>query len=63
MIQYNGSNGTSKEKAIIIHGVYIEREGVDVEYDYMERKYGDFEMESHTFLDEGDKKYSNINIS
>jgi hypothetical protein len=63
MIQYNGGNGTSKEKAIIIHGIYTEWEGVDAEYDYMERKYGDFEIESQTFLDEGDKKYDNINIS
>jgi len=62
MIQYNG-DGSSKEKAIIIHGVYTEWEGVDAEYDYMERKYGDFEIESQTFLDEGDKKYDNININ
>jgi len=63
MIQYKGGNGSSKEKAIIIHGAYREFEGVDAEFDYMERKFGDFEIESQTFVDEGDKQYDNMNIS
>ena len=63
MIQIKGGNGSSKEKAIIIHGVYSEWERVDAEYNYLERKYGDFEIESQSFVDDGDKKYDNMNIS
>jgi hypothetical protein len=63
MIQFKGGNGSSKEKAIIIHGVYTEWEGVDAEYNYLERKYGDFEIESQSFVDDGDKKYDNMHIS
>jgi hypothetical protein len=63
MIQYRGGNGSSKEKAVIILGPSNEREGVDAEFNYIERKYGYFEIESQTFLDEGDKKYDIINIS
>lgn len=63
MIQFKGGNGSSKEKAIIIHGVYTEWEGVDAEYNYMERKYGNFEIESQTFVDDGEKKYDIISIS
>lgn len=57
MIQIKGGNGSSKEQAIIILGANNEREGVDVEYNYIERKVGYFEIESQVFLDEGDKKY------
>lgn len=63
MLQYKGGNGSSKEKAIIIHGVYSEWEGVDAEYNYLERKYGDFEIESQSFVDDGDKKYDNMILS
>lgn len=63
MIQFKGENRSSKEKAIIIHGVYTEWEGVDTEYNYLERKYGDFEIESQTFIDDGDRKYDIVNIS
>jgi hypothetical protein len=36
MIQYNGGDGSSKQKAIIIHGAKNEEEGVDAEYNFSE---------------------------
>ncbi len=62
MIQIKGGNGSSREKAVIILGANNEREGVDVEYKYIEGKVGYFEIESQTFLDEGDKKYDVMNV-
>lgn len=63
MIQYKGGDGTSKEKAVIILRTESELEGVDAEYNYLERKYGDFEIESQTFVDDGNKKYDIMNIT
>ncbi|QQS37138.1 MAG: hypothetical protein IPM56_04070 [Ignavibacteriales bacterium] len=63
MIQFKGGDGSGKNEAIIILGPNNEREGVDAEYDYIERKFGDFEIESQTFIDDGDKQYDMMNIS
>lgn len=63
MIQIKAGNGSNKEKAIIIYGIYSEWEGVDAEYNYFELKYGNFEIELQSFVDDGDKKYDTINIS
>jgi hypothetical protein len=62
MIQYKGGDGSGKDKPIIILGPSNEREGVDAEFNYIERKYGDFEIGSQTFVDDGNKKYDIINI-
>lgn len=62
MIQIRGGNGSSKEKAIIILGAENEWQGIDVEYNCIERKVGYFEIESQTFLDEGDKKYDCMKV-
>jgi hypothetical protein len=53
MIQYKGGDGSSKEKAIIILGPSNEREGVEAEFNYIDRKCGDFEIESQAFVDDG----------
>lgn len=57
MIRYNGGIGTSKDKAIIIHGVYTEWEGVDAEFEFIQRLYSDFELDNQNFIGEKDKKY------
>ncbi len=57
MTQYKGANGSSKEKAIIIHGVYTELEGVDAEYDFLESRYGNYELVSQEFVGEVNNKY------
>lgn len=62
MIQIRGGNGSSKEKAIIILGAENEWQGIDVEYKCIERKVGYFEIESQTFLDEGDRKYDFMKV-
>ncbi len=62
MIQYRGGDGSGKEKAIIILGSSNEREGVDAEFDYIERKVGYFEIESQSFVDDGDKKYDCLKV-
>ena len=62
MIQYAGGNGSTKEKAVIIKGANSELEGVDAAFNYVERKFGYFELESTTLIDEGDKKFDQMNI-
>jgi len=62
MIQIKGGNGSTKEKAIRIVGADTELKGIDAEFNYMEGKVGYFEIESQTFLDEGDRKYDCMNV-
>jgi len=62
MIQYKGEDGSSKEKAIIILDVEKEFEGVDIEYEYLENKYGEVEIESQTYIGDEDKSYDVLNI-
>ena len=57
MIQYKGGDGSSKEKAVIILGANNEFEGVDAEYEYLESKIGEVEVESQTYIGEKDKSY------
>jgi hypothetical protein len=62
MIRYKGGNGSTKEQAIIILGAESELEGVDAEYEFIQRLYNDFELESQTFIGEEDKKYDLLTI-
>ena len=62
MMQYKGGDGLSKEKAVIIVGANNEIEGVDAEYDYLESKIGDIEIESQTYIGEKDKSYDVLKI-
>jgi len=63
VIQYAGGNGSTKEKAVIIKGANSELEGVDAAFNYIERKFGYFEIESTTLIDEVDKKFDLMNIT
>ena len=63
MIQIKGGNGSAKEKAIRIVGAENEWEGIDAEFNYIQRKVGYFEIESQTFVDDGEKKYDCMNVS
>lgn len=62
MIQYKRANGSSKEKAVIIVGIESELGGVDAQFEYIEYKCGFFEIESQSFLDEGDRQYDCLNV-
>lgn len=62
MIQYSGGDGSSIEQAIIILGAESELEGVDAEYEFMQSLHTEFELDSQTFLDEGNKKYDLLTI-
>ena len=55
MINYRGGDGSTKEQAIIIPGV-------DAEYNFLQKKYEDFEIESQIFVGEADKKYDVLSI-
>ena len=61
MIQYRGGNGSSKEKAVIVIAPN-EKSSVDAEYEFIQCKYGDFELESQTFIAEEDEKYDILDI-
>jgi len=62
MIQYNGGDGTSKEKTIIIFGAESELEGVDAEYEFIQSLHTEFELDSQTFLEKGNKRYDVLNV-
>ena len=66
MILFKGGNGLTKEEAVIILGAKDETEGVDAEYNWLEEKYGEenveWEMVDQTLLDEGDKQFDLLKI-
>ena len=62
MIQYKGGDGSTKQEAIIILEAENEMGGVDAEYDYLESKYGEYELISQELIDEDDKKYDMLRI-
>ena len=62
MISYKGGNGTTKQDATIILGASSEPEGIDAEYDYLESKYGEFELLSQEFIGEADRQYDLLRI-
>ena len=62
MIQYKGGDGSSKEKAIIILA-NSEYEGVSAEWDYLQDKFGTWDLEEQTFIEEGNRKYDIMSIT
>ena len=62
MIQYKGGNGTSKQLSIVILGATNENEGVDAEYDYLDSKYGEYELVSQEFIGEAYRQYDVLKI-
>ena len=62
MIQYKGGDGSSKQVSIIILGAPNETEGVDAEYDYLEDRYGEYELVSQELIDEADRQYDLLKI-
>jgi hypothetical protein len=62
MLSYKGGDGSNQEKAIIILGANNELEGVDAEYNYIERKSGFFDIETQLFIDEGSRKFDCLKI-
>lgn len=44
MITYKGGDGSSKQESIVILGAKDEIEGVGAEYDYLESKFGKYEL-------------------
>lgn len=57
MISYKGGNGSTQQEAIIIVGAKDEMEGVNAEYDYLDGKYGEYELLDQTFVGEDQKQY------
>ena len=66
MIQYNGGNGSTKEKAIEILGAKDNQEGIDAEYEIISEMLGerfiDWELVRQTLIQEEDKSYDQIEI-
>jgi len=62
MISYKGGNGTIKQEAIIILRAENEMEGADAEYDYLNSKYGEYELLDQTFVGEDQKQFDILNI-
>ncbi len=62
MISFNGGKGLSKEKAIIILGAENEMEGVDAEYNWLEQKFGEWEMFDQTLLDDRNRQFDILKI-
>ena len=62
MIQYKGGSGSSEQEAVIILGAESELEGVNAEYEYIQRLHTNFELDSQTFLEKGNKKYDILSV-
>ena len=62
MIQYNGGNGSTKEKAIVILGAKDNQEGIDAEYNFIEELFDEYELVLQTFLQEENKCYDQLEI-
>lgn len=62
MIQYKGGSGSSEQETVIILGAESELEGVDAEYEFIQSLYEDFELDSQTFLEKGNKKYDILTV-
>ncbi len=66
MAKYIEKNGESIQDAIVILNVTSHYEGVGVEYEYLERKYGkrgkDWELERQFLVKEGDKYYDRMEL-
>lgn len=66
MIQYKGGNGTTKQEAVMILGAENEMEGVEAEYNWLEKKYGEenveWEINLQELVDEGNKQYDILRI-
>ena len=62
MISYKGGNGFTQQEAIIILGAINESEGVDAEYDYLDSKYGEYELVSQVFIGDANKQYDFLRI-
>ena len=63
MIQYKGGDGSAKNKAIIVLGAKSEFEGVDAEHNYIERKFGYFELESTILIEDNKKRFDIIKFN
>ena len=66
MITYGGGNGLETKEAIIIIGAKDELEGIEAEYVWLEKKFGEqdvkWELLDQESIDEGDKKYDILKI-
>lgn len=62
MIQYKGGSGSTEKEAVIILEADSELEGVDAEYEFIQRLYEHFELDSQTFLEKGNKKYDILTV-
>ncbi len=61
MSLYRG-DGSTQEKAIIILA-NSEYEGVSAEWDYLQDKFGTWDLEEQTFIEDGNRKYDIMNIT
>ncbi len=62
MSLYRGGDGSTKEKAIIILA-NSEYEGVSAEWDYLQDKFGNWDLEEQTFLEDDGRQYDIMNIT
>ena len=62
MIQFKGGDGSTKEKAVIILNAESETQGVDAEYEYLDSKYGEYELVDQTFVGNDKKQYDILTI-
>lgn len=54
MIQYRGGDGSIKEKAVVVRDAYR---------DYLDKKYGTWDLEDQTFLEDSERQYDIMNIT
>jgi hypothetical protein len=61
-VKYEGGDGSSLEKAVIIKGAKGEEEGVNAEYAWLAKKHPGYKMHEQSLLGEKGRKYDVITI-
>lgn len=62
-IKYEGGDGSSMEKAIIIKGAVSSTDGVAAEYDYIKKKYKNYDTKMQGLQKKDGKRYDVITFA
>src|SRR6185295_7298281 len=62
-VKYEGGDGSSMEKAVIIKGAKNEQVGVDAEYAWLAKKYPGYKTDQQALMGDKGKKYDMLSVT
>src|SRR6185369_11601937 len=62
-VKYEGGDGSSMEKAVIIKGAKNEQVGVDAEYAWLAKKYPGYKTNQQALMGDKGKKYDMLSVT